>query len=154
MLFFGLQYILKKHLVGVVVTHEMIEEARQFFGEHFNDSEHKFFNEAGWRHIVEKHGGKLPLEIRAVPEGLTVPTSNVLFTVENTDPEVTRLAILSHLTSFIPGALADQLCGDPACAGLVSNHSCHKLLHDETHVGTVAHPHSRHSGTKMKLQGE
>jgi len=87
-LFFGLQYILKKHLVGVVVTNEMIDEAKQFFGEHFNDPEHKFFNEAGWRHIVEKHGGKLPLEIRAVPEGLTVPTSNVLFTVENTDPKV------------------------------------------------------------------
>ena len=88
MLFFGLQYILKKHLVGVVVTNEMIDEARQFFKEHFNDKEHKFFNEAGWRHIVEKHGGMLPLEIRAVPEGLTVPTSNVLFTVENTDSEV------------------------------------------------------------------
>ena len=89
MLFFGLQYILKKHLVGVVVTKEMIEEARQFFKEHFNDPEHKFFNEAGWQHIVEEHGGRLPLEIRAVPEGLTVPTSNVLFTVENTDPQVT-----------------------------------------------------------------
>ena len=88
MLFFGLQYILKKHLVGVVVTNEMIDEARQFFMEHFNDAEHKFFNEAGWRHIVEKHGGKLPLEVRAVPEGLMVPTSNVLFTVENTDPQV------------------------------------------------------------------
>ena len=87
-LFFGLQYILKKHLVGVVVTNEMIDEARQFFMEHFNDTEHKFFNEAGWRHIVEKHGGRLPLEVRAVPEGLTVPTSNVLFTVENTDPQV------------------------------------------------------------------
>ena len=96
-LFFGLQYILKKHLVGVVVTHEMIDEARQFFGEHFNDSEHKFFNEAGWRHIVEKHGGKLPLEIRAVPEGLTVPTSNVLFTVENTDPEVNLELPYYHL---------------------------------------------------------
>merc|ERR1719244_2217661 len=66
----------------------MIDEAKEFFGNHLNDPEHKFFNEAGWLHIVEKHGGKPPLEIRAVPEGLTVPTSNVLFTVENTDPEV------------------------------------------------------------------
>jgi len=87
-LFFGLQYILKKHLVGSVVTNQMIDEAKEFFGKHLNDPEHKFFNEAGWRYIVDKHGGKLPLEIRAVPEGLVVPTSNVLFTVENTDPKV------------------------------------------------------------------
>ena len=27
------------------------------------------FNEAGWRRIVDEHGGKLPLRIRAVAEG-------------------------------------------------------------------------------------
>jgi hypothetical protein len=46
----------------------------------------KNFNEDGWRYILEKHGGKLPLVIRAVPEGTCMPTSNVLFTMENTDP--------------------------------------------------------------------
>ena len=61
-LFFGLQYILKKHLVGSVVTNQMIDEAKEFFSKHLNDPEHKFFNEAGWRYIVDKHGGKLPLE--------------------------------------------------------------------------------------------
>ena len=71
----------------------MIDEAKEFFGKHLNDPEHKFFNEAGWRYIVDKHGGKLPLEIRAVPEGLVVPTSNVLFTVENTDPKVISFPI-------------------------------------------------------------
>ena len=147
-LFFGLQYILKKHLVGVVVTDEMIDEAKQFFKEHFNDAEHKFFNEAGWRHIVRKHGGKLPLEIRAVPEGLIVPTSNVLFTVENTDPQVILTCNFHTLLPCLTlGALVDQLCGDCAGAGLVPHDSCHQLLHDEANVGTVTDPHCRHSGS-------
>lgn len=36
----------------------------------------------------QKHGGRLPLKVCAVPEGTVVPTKNVLFTVENTDPMV------------------------------------------------------------------
>ena len=30
----------------------------------------------GWKYILEKHGGKLPLRIRAVPEGSVVPVKN------------------------------------------------------------------------------
>ena len=44
------------------------------------------FNKGQWQYILEKHGGRLPVIIRAVPEGTIVPTHNVLFTVENTDP--------------------------------------------------------------------
>merc|ERR1719487_855407 len=40
-----------------------------------------------WMYIVEKHGGKLPISIKAVPEGTVVTYKNVLMTVENTDPE-------------------------------------------------------------------
>ena len=39
------------------------------------------------RYILEKHGGKLPMRIRAVPEGTVLGPKNVLFSVENTDPE-------------------------------------------------------------------
>jgi len=45
------------------------------------------FNEAGWRHILTEHGGKLPIKIKAIPEGTTIPTKNILFSVENTDPK-------------------------------------------------------------------
>mmetsp|Transcript_30880 Transcript_30880/g.80615 ORF Transcript_30880/g.80615 Transcript_30880/m.80615 type:complete len:404 (-) Transcript_30880:704-1915(-) len=45
------------------------------------------FNEEGWRHIVNAHGGMLPISIKAVPEGTVVPTKNVLFTMVNTDPK-------------------------------------------------------------------
>ena len=30
----------------------------------------------GWMYILEKHGGRLPLKIKAVPEGTTVPYKN------------------------------------------------------------------------------
>ena len=43
--------------------------------------------------------GKLPLKIRAVPEGSLVPNHNVLFTVENTDPKC------FWLTSYVETAL-------------------------------------------------
>jgi len=86
--FFGLQYILKKYLCDVVITKKMIEEAEVFFKEHFGAN---IFNKAGWEYILTKHGGKLPVRIRAVPEGTVVSTSNVLFTVENTDPDAAWL---------------------------------------------------------------
>ncbi|KAM3725193.1 Nicotinamide phosphoribosyltransferase [Dirofilaria immitis] len=84
--FFGLQYIIKRWLVGPVVTKTMVEEAKQFYKSHFGGLD--IFNEEGWNHIVEVHKGYLPLKIKAVPEGTVVPVKNVLFTVENTDPRV------------------------------------------------------------------
>lgn len=84
--FFGLQYLLKRYLTGPVVTEEGIVEAREMFTAHFGNAD--LFNEAGWRHILNVHGGFLPVRICAVPEGTTVTNHNVLMTVENTDPEV------------------------------------------------------------------
>jgi len=83
-LFFGLQYIIKRYLVGRVITKEKIEEAEKFFNQHLGNG---LFNKAGWQHILDKHDGRLPVRIRAVPEGTIVPTGNVLVTIENTDPE-------------------------------------------------------------------
>ncbi|KAF6768263.1 hypothetical protein AHF37_08811 [Paragonimus kellicotti] len=82
--FFGLQYIMKKTLVGPVVSHEKIDQAKAIFHAHFGMD---IINESGWRYIVDHHKGHLPLRIKAVPEGSVIPTKNVLFTVENTDPK-------------------------------------------------------------------
>lgn len=79
-LFFGLQSILKEYLAQPV-TVAMIDAAKAFFAAHGEP-----FNEAGWRHIVEAHDGRLPVRIRAVPEGTVVPTHQALMTVESTDP--------------------------------------------------------------------
>ena len=82
-LFFGLQYWLKAYLAGQVVTRAKIDAAEEICRAHFSAP---VFNRAGWEHILRVHGGRLPVEIRAVPEGSLVPQSNVLMTVENTDP--------------------------------------------------------------------
>jgi len=79
-LFFGLQAILKETLAKPI-THADVDEARDLFAAHGEP-----FNEAGWRHIVDRHRGLLPIRIRAVPEGTVVPTHNALMTIESTDP--------------------------------------------------------------------
>jgi len=79
-LFFGLQAILKETLAKPI-THADVDEARDLFAAHGEP-----FNEAGWRYIVDHHGGLLPIRIRAVPEGTVVPTHNALMTIESTDP--------------------------------------------------------------------
>ncbi len=83
--FFGLQYYLRAYLSGAVVTAEDVEAAARFSAGHFGNA--ALFNGAGWTHIVEQHGGRLPVEIRAIAEGTRVPTHNVLMTVRNTCPE-------------------------------------------------------------------
>lgn len=83
-LFFGLQYYLHKVLANPI-TREDIEEAAEFFTAHFGS---EVFNREGWEHILARHDGFLPVRVRAVPEGMFVPCSNVLMTVENTDPMV------------------------------------------------------------------
>jgi nicotinamide phosphoribosyltransferase len=78
--FFGLQAILKEYLAKPIM-HADVDEARDLFAAHGEP-----FNETGWRYIVDKHGGLLPLRIRAVPEGTVVPTHQALVTIESTDP--------------------------------------------------------------------
>lgn len=82
--FFGLQYWLKQYFVGQVVTKEKIDEAEDLFNMHFGG---QVFNRPGWEYILNKHDGRLPVEIKAAPEGICVNESNVLMTVENTDIE-------------------------------------------------------------------
>ncbi len=82
--FFGLRYFLDRYLAGEVVTSAKIDAAETLFRQHFGGD---VFNRAGWQHILVKHGGRLPIVIKAVPEGTIVPESNVLMTVENTDDE-------------------------------------------------------------------
>lgn len=80
---FGPQYFIKEYLIGQVVTQELIDEAEAMVAMHLGDK--SLFNRKGWEYILHKHGGRLPLRIKAVPEGTLVPNHNVLMTVENTD---------------------------------------------------------------------
>lgn len=84
-LFYGLQYVLKKYLVGKVVTKKRIDEAERIIDQHLGKG---VFNRAGWEYILEKHDGHLPVLIKAIPEGTLVDVDNALMTVVNTDPNV------------------------------------------------------------------
>jgi len=77
--FFGLQYILKNAL-SKKVTRDMVQEARTYAEYHGIPFEYN-----GWMYIAEELDGRLPIRIKAVPEGILIPTGNVLFTVESTD---------------------------------------------------------------------
>lgn len=81
--FFGLQYLIKKHLIGKVVTKEKIDDAEWYYTWHFGDP--ALFNRKGWEYILEKHDGVLPIVIRAVEEGTPVTVGNALMTVEVLD---------------------------------------------------------------------
>lgn len=95
--FFGLQYILKEYLEGEVVTKAKVDEAEEMMADHFGDP--TIFNREGWDYIVNVHDGRLPVQIKAVPEGTIVPRANVLMTVENTDPKCFWLT--NHLESVL-----------------------------------------------------
>lgn len=79
--FFGLQYILKQYLAHPIESW-MVEEAATFFAAHGVP-----FNTEGWRYIAEDLKGRLPVRIKAVPEGSIVPIHNALITIESTDPK-------------------------------------------------------------------
>ena len=84
-LFFGLQMLLQQSFI-TPITQADVDEAEEFWVAHGLP-----FNRQGWERVVQVHGGRLPLRIRAVPEGSHVPTGNVLMTVESTDPQLAWL---------------------------------------------------------------
>ncbi len=79
--FFGLQYLLKNYFLEPF-TQEMVEEAKEVITAHGLP-----FNYEGWTNLIKKHHGKIPMRIRAVPEGTVVSLHNVLMTIETTDDE-------------------------------------------------------------------
>jgi nicotinamide phosphoribosyltransferase len=81
-MFAGLQIELLGSLVGQFITPDDIDEAGAFLEQHGEP-----FNEAGWRLLLSRHNGRLPIRVCAVAEGTVVPTHNVMMTVENTDPD-------------------------------------------------------------------
>src|SRR5580693_4935256 len=81
-----LQYIVKSNFSGQVFTPDDVEEARSVAHAHFGGHP-KSFNYEGFKSLYAKHGGRLPLRIRAVKEGTVVKSLNALITIENTDPE-------------------------------------------------------------------
>lgn len=82
--FYGLQYFLKEYLEGFAFTQQDLDEAEPILQQVFGRDD--IFDKSKFQYILDTYDGKLPVRIKAVPEGAVVPTSNVLMTIENTDP--------------------------------------------------------------------
>lgn len=75
----GIVPIIADHFAGVVVTPELIDEAET---ECYRMGGFKqYFNRPMWERILNEYGGKLPLTIKALPEGSIVPIGTALFTI-------------------------------------------------------------------------
>lgn len=76
-IFFGLQYLIKEYLTTPITDADVVEakEVLEAHGEPFNAE--------GFGKIVA-NGGYWPVRIKAVPEGLEVPTRNIVLSLEST----------------------------------------------------------------------
>lgn len=81
-LFFGLHIYLKE-VLAEPVTRADIDEAEETLRAHGEP-----FNRAGWEHVLNAHGGHMPVRVEAVREGSVLPTGNALVQIVNTDPRV------------------------------------------------------------------
>lgn len=94
--FFGLQAYMKDYLTSPI-TKEDIEEAESLVIPHGEP----FYKDL-WFKLINKHGGYLPIEIQAIPEGGVMETSNAQVQLVNTDEEFWWLP--GHLeTSLLRG---------------------------------------------------
>lgn len=95
----GLQFILKHYnFINTYIDRDFVNESRIVCSEVFGDSK---FNVEGWNYIVKNHGGNLPLNIWALPEGTIISPGTPVLAIENTDPKVPWLtnyveSILMH----------------------------------------------------------
>lgn len=98
--FYGLQIILKQYLEGIAITKEEVDEAYDILGTELGVfGRADVFDRTKFDYIVDTYGGKLPVSIKAVPEGTVVGTKNVLFTIESLDENC------AWLTNFLESIL-------------------------------------------------
>lgn len=82
----GLQYYLQKYL-NINITIDDIDEAELETSQRGDD-----FDRGFWEHILNEYNGKIPVHIRAVPEGTLVPVGCPLVRSFSTDPRVCVIA--------------------------------------------------------------
>ncbi len=114
-IFFGLQMFLKEYLCAPI-NQAMIDEAEMILSAHGVP-----FNKAGWRYILDKHGGYLPVAIEAVPEGQLMGPGQVMLQMVNTDENC------FWLTNYLE-TMVLRACWYPTTVATRS-YQCKKLIH-------------------------
>lgn len=118
--FFGLIVLIREHLEGVVVTKEKIDEAEELVTG--VGGKKRYFNRTMWEIILNEYGGKLPLEIKALPEGTVVRPGTPLFSIKSLDERCMPLVqhvetILMHVWGMTTVAsVGHKLMGDVKAA--------------------------------------
>lgn len=119
LVFFGLQAFIKEYLLDPVTT-EMVDEAAEVWAAHGEP-----FNRENWDYIVREHGGRLPIKIKAAPEGMVFDTKNIMLTIENTDPAC------FWLTTFLETALLRAIWYPTTVA--TNSREIKKVIYDALH---------------------
>ena len=156
-IFYGLQYILKKYLEGSVVSEEKVLEAEKIVDAHIAPG---IFNTDDWMYIAQELDGKLPVEIKAVPEGTPVNVGNALMTIENTDKHAYWLP--NYLESLLlqvwyPSTIATlsaevkKLCNFYLDITGSSKDNLNFMLHDFGYRGASSTESSRLAGSAHLL---
>lgn len=166
---FGLQAIIQEYLTGPVVTTATITEASLVAKKHFRNGQ--IFNADGWVRIRDEHFGRLPVEIKALPEGTLVKPGDTLMTIENTDPRLPWLtnaleSLLLHVwypttVASVTGDLVrtfraslEKTGADPAGAEYMLHDFGYRGVssHESATIGGLAHlVHSRGTDTLPAL---
>lgn len=92
---FGLQAYIKEYLLAPI-TQKTIDHAKRVL---ISTGYVNLFNEGDWDLILKDHGGYLPVEIQALPEGMPFGISIPQLQIRNTDPR------FPWLTSYLETAL-------------------------------------------------
>jgi nicotinamide phosphoribosyltransferase len=106
-LFVGLQAFIREYLMHPLTGDDILE------AEEIHRAMGVSIDRQKWLDMLNDHGGYLPIEIEAVPEGTVLPTRNVLVQVVNTDPKY------PWITTFIETALL-RAVWYPTTVGTVS----------------------------------
>lgn len=103
---YGLQYILDEYFIGRRLTKAGILRRKQKVDEMMGEG---IYNLKGWLDMLEAYDGRIPVKIKAIPEGTVLDTSNALMVIENTDPRfpwITNFVETSLMKMWYPTTVA------------------------------------------------
>jgi len=134
---FGAQAIMMKDFLGSVITPQQVDRERKFYKRMFGMD--GVYNYDAWMFIAKDLGGRLPLEVWAIPEGHNVPVRTPILTYFNTHDVMDTIvegqrAVVKNFgpqVAFLPGFIEPKMfkVWSPTTICTYSQH-CKKVIYD------------------------